>query len=406
MDLANTALIFLGLILVALLLEPLSRRIYLGFGATLITAGFIGSEILVSSGVDTGLRWYHFNEITLNLLLPIILFVVAFNLRIKGFLRNLPIVLLLAIPLSIIAITLNSALMYYSIGMGFTWLAAFIAAILITASDSSPAAKELKLINAHPKIMYILEGESFFNDAVAIALFSFSILLIDLPSAEFNSSFLFNELWILIFRSLLCGVTVGVIAWGLSLWIKKPVQKTLLSLIAGFFSFYLADKWLMSSGAISILATGILLGHVYRKHQNSFQHIKLIWHFVNYIATALLYILMGVTITWSLFTDQWLALLIGAAVALLSRAIVIHLLLPLSSRFPGIGKTSYPERNLLLWGHLRGGVTLALALSLPTTLEHWWTVQALAYGAVLFTLFIQGPTLRWTCKQTRIKRYE
>jgi CPA1 family monovalent cation:H+ antiporter len=45
------------------------------------------------------------------------------------------------------------------------------------------------------------------------------------------------------------------------------------------------------------------------------------------------------------------------------------------------------------WGGLRGAVTLALALALPTTLEYWWTIQAMAYGVVLFTLFVQAPTV-------------
>jgi Na+:H+ antiporter len=406
MDLATTALIFLGLALAALLLEPLSRHFYLGFSAILITAGFLGSELIVSFGIDTGLSWQHFSDIALNLLLPVILFVVAFNLKLKAFTRNLPVILLLAIPLTFIGIAINSTLMYFAIGSGFSWLAAFIAAILITASDSSAAATELKLINAHPRVIYTLEGESFFNDALAIALFALSMLLADLPEADINSTFIIGELVYSIIISLFCGTGIGLIAWLLSNWIKPAVQRSLLSLIAGFFSFYLADKWLLVSGSISILATGMLLGHIYRKYNDSYEHIKIIWNFLRYITESLLFILMGVTLTWELFTEQWQALLIGAAAALISRTIIIHLLLPLFTRLPGAHRINYEERNLMLWGQLKGGVTLALAISLPVTIEHWWTIQAMAYGAVLFALFIQAPTLRWTCNQTRKKRYE
>ncbi|MCK5667588.1 MAG: cation:proton antiporter, partial [Gammaproteobacteria bacterium] len=57
-----------------------------------------------------------------------------------------------------------------------------------------------------------------------------------------------------------------------------------------------------------------------------------------------------------------------------------------------------PYQIILFWGGLRGAVTLALALSLPTTLDYWWTIQSIAFGVVLFTLFVQAtstaPVLR------------
>jgi CPA1 family monovalent cation:H+ antiporter len=51
-------------------------------------------------------------------------------------------------------------------------------------------------------------------------------------------------------------------------------------------------------------------------------------------------------------------------------------------------------QTLMVWGGLRGAVALALALSLPVTLDYWWTIQSIAFGVVLFTLFIQVPTIR------------
>jgi len=57
---------------------------------------------------------------------------------------------------------------------------------------------------------------------------------------------------------------------------------------------------------------------------------------------------------------------------------------------------------VIVWGGLRGAVTLALSLSLPTTLDYWWTIQSIAFDVVLFTLFVQAPTMRLVVKQSGI----
>jgi CPA1 family monovalent cation:H+ antiporter len=53
----------------------------------------------------------------------------------------------------------------------------------------------------------------------------------------------------------------------------------------------------------------------------------------------------------------------------------------------------------MVWGGLRGAVTLALALSLPTTLDYWWTIQSIAFGVVMFSLFVQAPTISILAKR-------
>jgi CPA1 family monovalent cation:H+ antiporter len=58
---------------------------------------------------------------------------------------------------------------------------------------------------------------------------------------------------------------------------------------------------------------------------------------------------------------------------------------------------------ILTWGGTRGAVTAALALSLPTEIEGWWTIQSMAFGVILFTLFVQAPTIPWLLKPSRKK---
>lgn len=107
---------------------------------------------------------------------------------------------------------------------------------------------------------------------------------------------------------------------------------------------------------------------------------------------------MGMTITMAMFTERWLAMLIGIGAVLLIRALVVYGLLGMhavaATRFGGNPVPS-GHRSILLWGGLRGAVTLALALSLPVEIPYWWTIQSIAFGVVLFGLFGQAPLALW-----------
>lgn len=78
---------------------------------------------------------------------------------------------------------------------------------------------------------------------------------------------------------------------------------------------------------------------------------------------------------------------------LLARALMIFIGFPIFRVLPGSDAVPYKQQTLLFWGGTRGAVTLALALSLPLTLEYWYTIQSIAYGVVLFTLFFQATTI-------------
>jgi len=94
-----------------------------------------------------------------------------------------------------------------------------------------------------------------------------------------------------------------------------------------------------------------------------------------------------------MFVDNWLAMLIGITAILIARAVGVFGGARLISFVPGVERISMGEQKLMFVGGLRGAVTLALALSLPLELDYWWTVQSIAFGVVLFTLFVQAPIM-------------
>jgi len=202
------------------------------------------------------------------------------------------------------------------------------------------------------------------------------------------------------FGGLLVGTVTGLLFIGLSKLLREPVVKALATVISAYLSFIVAESLFHVSGVMAVLVTGLLLG--YRSQSatsgSSPDFVQQLWEFNTYVANALVFLLVGVTITLGMFEERWLAMLIGIGGVLVARALGIFTCVPLLNRIIPIEPITRPYQVVMFWGGLSGAVTLALALSLPTTLEYWWTIQSIAFGVVLFTLFAQatstGPLLR------------
>jgi len=188
--------------------------------------------------------------------------------------------------------------------------------------------------------------------------------------------------------------------------LQDTVTKSLATIISAYLAFALAESFLHVSGVMSVLVTGLILGHMihHARPDTTVGFIQELWEFNAFVANALVFLLMGVVITTGMFEERWLAMLIGIGGVLVARATGIYLGLPLVSILPGVQPIRLGERTLLFWGGVRGAVTLALALSLPVELDYWWTVQSIAFGVVLFTLFVQAPTLPLVMRQHELSK--
>jgi len=128
-----------------------------------------------------------------------------------------------------------------------------------------------------------------------------------------------------------------------------------------------------------------------RLKTDQLQQVNAWWKQLGWVANSSLFLLSGATITLLMFEERWLAMLLGIGAAILTRSIGVWVAGGLTSVMPGQQPVTNAYRIMMSAGGLRGAVTLALALSLPLELEGWWTVQSIAYGVVLFSLFIQAP---------------
>ena len=392
MSLSIVILAFAAMLLAALLLEPLARRLHLPFSAVLVAAGFAGSQLIVGAGFDTGLRWHHFHDLVFFVFLPLLIFHAAMNLDPRMLFRNLPAVLILALPVVLISTVLIAAALYFSIdhASGYPWIAALITGAILSASDPVAVGEIARRMPLPKRLLTLLEGESLVNDATTIVLFMLLLGMVHNPAASTDIGQAAADFLRLTAGGLLVGAITALAGW---ITLRLTSHASIVTLLAAFGCYLVAEQVLHVSGIMASLACGLMLRCVIKGNDASTDRLNYWWSQLGWIANSSLFLLAGVTVTLTMFQERWLAMLIGIGAALLARMIALWSGCTLASMLPGQENISNGYRLVLWLGGTRGAVTLALALSLPTDLPGWWTVQSIAYGVVMFSLFVQAPLL-------------
>ena len=400
------------LIVASAVAEPVARWVRLPFVAMLVVMGFLGSELMVGLGLDTGIRFDNFNQMVMYVFIPIIIFESAYRIPLDVLRRNLLPVIMLAMPIMLISTFVAALLLFWGIGhsVGFPLISALIAGTLLAATDPMATVSHLKQIKAPKDITTTIEGESLFNDALAVVVFTSLIELAlnvqNQPVAQTDWQWL-PQLWSFVI-TFIGGLTVGVFCGALGAFFSYVIQTRILENVllvsVAYGAFLVAEDLLGVSGILAVLFAGITMSLAHNKFipETDRVFIQYWWEVLSFFANAMIFILLGVTITVTMFDERWLAMLIAIGAVLITRAVAVFGLLPLMTLGSRNTMTD-SDQKVLFWGSTRGAVTVALALSLPTALEGWYTIQSMAFGVVLFTLFVQAPTIPRLLRRTHPK---
>lgn len=391
----GAVLFFLALLVAGLLLERGAQRARIPVGVLLVLLGFTASELATRvAGLDLGVRWHNLGTLITYVIVPGLVFEAALRLDSAALRREWLPVLLLSLPLLLLGAGITAALAVLGIGdrAGFPVTAGLLAGAILCSTEMTGMFRLLLESGAPARVAWILEGESIFNDTAALVLFMLVLAVASMDPAHVTAG---GVTWLFL-RLLVGGVAAGCVCGLAALWILRRVPGSrsfaLLSVACAWGVFLLAQRVLGVSGAMAVLCAGLILSHDVR-HADRAGFAHEFWRFVAHTVGALVFILAGVTITVDMFRDQWLAMIIGAAAVLTARTAIVFGVLGPASRLPRQAPLRAGELGLLTWGSVRGSVTLALALSLPLHLDYWYTLQALVYGAVLFSLFVQATTV-------------
>jgi CPA1 family monovalent cation:H+ antiporter len=235
----DTLMVFMAMLLVAMLAEPVARRMHLPFSVLLVFIGFVGSEVIVWMGMDTGLRWQQFNHLILHVFVPVLVFESAFNMRARVLLVNLPLVLVLAIPAMLLAAAITGVILYLGIGhpSGFPLIAALLCGTIVSATDPVAVVALFKQLGAPERLTALLEGESLFNDATAVVVFTLLVALAVTPGENMGAGAATLAFLHTFGGGVLAGLAVGALASLLYRWFREPVSHAVTSLVTAYSAF-------------------------------------------------------------------------------------------------------------------------------------------------------------------------
>lgn len=393
----------LGIFAAAVLAKPLARQKLVSMPVALILLGFISSEVWVALGYDTGLRWEILRDLVFYLLLPMLIFEAAINIDVRRLRRESLLVFSLAIPLLLVASLVAAIIIQLLMGsaLGNAWALVFLCGAMISATDPATLNTILNRTDSPKRVVSILEGESLINDATTITLFVMISSLLTVPGYDMDWLNIAGRFVLVLSGSVILGSILG---WVFDLIIRPlndVVLTTSVTLVLAFLSFWIGEHVLGWSGVVATLSAGLTVAWLQRKDLDE-EDVAFAfgsWRTLGFLADAMLFFLVGMSITVAMFEIHWLAMLVGILAAFVSRAAIVYLGAAPLSRLPGQKPLRLSDQNLMLWGGIRGAVAIALALSLSIELPHWYTIQSMVYGVALFSLVFQAPLFSFLSKR-------
>ncbi|WP_211316794.1 cation:proton antiporter [Arenicella xantha] len=262
---------------------------------------------------------------------------------------------------------------------------------LISPTDPIAVMATVKRLGVSKELETTIAGESLFNDGVGVVVFMVLLLLLQHPEQITVShvALLFAEEAI---GGVLFGLVLGALGYYLINSIDNYKVEVLITLALVMGGYGLA-LYLHTSGPIAVVVAGLITGNVLRQHAMSDQTRQSIddfWELIDEILNVILFALIGLEVLIIPFDAQWvIAGFILIVVVLAARFISVGM--PI--RLIGLRAQIAPHLvKILVWGGLRGGISVALALSLPLG-EFRDLVLFLTYIIVVFSIIVQGLTL-------------
>ncbi len=302
---------------------------------------------------------------------------------------------LLALPGVVIVAGLVAVVLHVMAGLSFE--SAFLVGAMVSATDPMAVIATMRHVFVPAPLANLIEAESLFNDGTGVVLFTVAIGGGDLLTQGVPSFFVIFVL------SAAIGASLGAAAAWVAGRLDDVNLELTLTLICAYGTYLVAEA-AGQSGIIATVVAGIVLGNLGRTTIPSRGRVAIdtVWSYLAFLVTAVVFLLIGLTITPSEIVDAAGVIAWAVVAVLLGRAVVVYGL------FLGIGRMRGGAQlglrlplawvHVLFWAGLRGAIAVALALSLPATQPDRQLLQSVVFGIVLFTLLVQASTAGWVLR--------
>ena len=331
-------------------------------------------------------------ELILSIFLPPLLFEAAWNLKWSELKRNL-------VPISLFAI-IGVVISIIGVAFGIHQLAgvplatALLVGASLSATDPVSVVALLRELGAPKRISILMEGESLFNDGVAVVAFS---LLVGIPLGIEQFDIKISIIRFCLFVGI--GLGVGsLIGFGISYLTQRfdlPLVEQSLTLVSAYGAYIIVEE-LGGSGVIGTVTVGLILGNFGSRigmNPRTRVIVSEFWDFIAFFVNSIVFLLIGDQIQFASLAGNLDGIAITIAAVIVSRAIAVYGLGTLSNAISN-SEIDWRSQTVIWWGGLRGSVSIALALSVPNILAGRDEIISTVFGVVLFTLLVQGLTVK------------
>ncbi|MDQ1002099.1 CPA1 family monovalent cation:H+ antiporter [Neobacillus niacini] len=302
-----------------------------------------------------------FNFVIITLFLPALLGEAALKLPFPHLIENKKPILALAFGATLLSFLLVgfSAIWF----LGFSISAAFVFAALMSATDPVSVISIFKSVGVNKKLAIVLEGESLFNDGLAVVLFNISAyyLLTYIDLGVVGLGFGLWEFIKVISLGIIIGGALGYVFSKLTSYFDDYPLEIIFSLILFYGSFLLAEA-VHASGVIAVVVAALVLGNYGAKigmSPTTKLNINNFWEVTALLANSIVFLMVGLEITRITLTDKWGYIFLAIFIVLISRSISVYTSILFINNFP------ISWKHVINWGGLKGSLSIALVLSLP-----------------------------------------
>ncbi len=337
-----------------------------------------------------------FSEALLHGMLSFLLFAGALHIDLNDLSRQRTVIGTLA-TVGVIVSTFIVGTVFYLVlsllGIEISYTICLLFGALISPTDPIAVIGVLKTARVPKNLEAKVAGESLFNDGVGIVVF---ITLLEIAVGDSGVSW--SHITELLVLEVIGGAVIGLIIGWLAYKMLKAVDNyqvevlITLSLVMG--GYELASS-VHASGPIAIVIAGLLIGNHGRNFamsERTREHLDTFWELLDEILNAVLFVMIGLEVLVLSFAHEYLlAGLMMIPLVLLSRFVSVGIPVTIMSRW-----REFSDRvvTVMTWGGLRGGISVALALSLPSDMPERELILAVTYIVVVFSILVQGMTIK------------
>ncbi len=386
-NIAITTSIVIALLLIASLVGIFTNRLRLPYTVGLV---LIGLALSIRGQESINIP----PSIFLGLLVPPLIFEAAFHINFRDLVKDITPILVLAIPGVLLTTLLVGVVVAW--GTGFPIATSLVFGALVAATDPVAVVALFRSLGVPKRLQVLLEGESLFNDGTAIVVYNLMVVVAITGVFEPLRSIL--DFAVVAGGGLAVGFVLGVLISQAIRFIDDSMIVTTLTTVLAFGSYLVAEQ-LHVSGVLAVVAAGLISGNVGPSGMSPSTRIQVysFWEYAAFVANSVVFLLIGFEIDLLVLLADWQVIIWAILAVLVARAVTVYGL-------SWIGKgITLSFKNVLYWGGLRGAISLALAISLPVSLgPDRDEIRAMAFGVVLFTLLVQGLSMKPLINKMRL----